>query len=186
MKPSTRNRTSSETKYQDTLIIPYFKDISEKFGRIGNRFNLRTIFKTKHTFSGTLMKTGPVREAQQTKLCVYSISCDCARCYIGETRDLYKYVLGNTNITCSKACLRNRINPTSVRRRPHNMLEWSEGLADWTRHRIQEIQGIHPRVSGRPSDQPGLPLPQQKSQNYVYSSVQYRLSGNICVFMLVP
>jgi predicted GIY-YIG superfamily endonuclease len=31
------------------------------------------------------MKTGPVRDAQQTKHCVYSIPCDCGRCYIGET-----------------------------------------------------------------------------------------------------
>jgi hypothetical protein len=32
------------------------------------------------------MKTGPVRDAQQMKQCVYSIPCDCDRCYIGETR----------------------------------------------------------------------------------------------------
>jgi hypothetical protein len=32
------------------------------------------------------MNTGPVREVQQTKQCVYSTPCDCGRCYIGETR----------------------------------------------------------------------------------------------------
>jgi hypothetical protein len=32
-----------------------------------------------------MMKTGPVRDAQQTKQCAYNISCDCGRCYIGET-----------------------------------------------------------------------------------------------------
>jgi hypothetical protein len=31
------------------------------------------------------MKTGPVRDAQQTKQYVYNIACDCGRCYIGET-----------------------------------------------------------------------------------------------------
>jgi hypothetical protein len=31
------------------------------------------------------MKTGPVRDAQQTKQCVYSNTCDCGRCCIGET-----------------------------------------------------------------------------------------------------
>jgi hypothetical protein len=31
------------------------------------------------------MKTGPVRDAQQTKQCVYSIPCNCGRCHIGET-----------------------------------------------------------------------------------------------------
>jgi predicted GIY-YIG superfamily endonuclease len=55
------------------------------FTRIGNRFSLRTIFKTKHTLRGTLMKTGSVTDAQKTKQCVYSIPCDCGKCYIGET-----------------------------------------------------------------------------------------------------
>jgi hypothetical protein len=85
MKPSIRNHTSSDTVYQDTVIIPCVKGISEKFRRTGNRFNLRIIFKTKHTLRGTLMKTGPVRDAQLTKQCVYSIPCDCGSCYIGKT-----------------------------------------------------------------------------------------------------
>jgi hypothetical protein len=85
VKTSTRNRLSSDTVYQGTVVIPYVKGISEKFRLIGNHFNLRTIFKTKHTLRGTLMKTGPVRDAQQTKQYVYSFPCDCSRCYIGET-----------------------------------------------------------------------------------------------------
>jgi hypothetical protein len=36
------------------------------------------------------MKTGPVRDCQQTKQCVHSISFDCGRCYIGETSRLLK------------------------------------------------------------------------------------------------
>jgi hypothetical protein len=85
IKPSTRNRPSSDTVYQGTLIIPYAKGSSEKFRHIGNRFNVRTIFKSKYALRGTLMQTGPVRDAQQTNQCVYSIPCDCGRCYIGET-----------------------------------------------------------------------------------------------------
>jgi predicted GIY-YIG superfamily endonuclease len=34
------------------------------------------------------MNIGPVRNAQQTKQCVYNIPCDCGRCYIGETSRL--------------------------------------------------------------------------------------------------
>jgi hypothetical protein len=85
MKPSEKNRPSSATVYQGTVVIPYVKGTSEKFRPIGNRFHLRTIFKTKHTLRGTLIKTGPVRDAQQTKQCVYNIPCDCGRCYIGKT-----------------------------------------------------------------------------------------------------
>jgi hypothetical protein len=84
MKLSRCNRPSSDTIYQDTVIIPYVKGVSEKFRRTGNHFYVRIIFKTKHTLRGTLMKTGPVRDAQQTKQCVYSIPCDCGSCYIGK------------------------------------------------------------------------------------------------------
>jgi hypothetical protein len=83
-KPSV-NRPTSDTVYQGTVAIMYVKGISEKFRRIGNRFSLRTIFKTKHTLRGTLMKTGPGRDAQLTKQCVYNIPCDYDRCCIGET-----------------------------------------------------------------------------------------------------
>jgi hypothetical protein len=70
MKPSRVNR-SSATTYQSTVIIPYATGISEKF----RRFNAKTIFKTKHILRGTLMKTGPDRDAQQLKQCVYNIPC---------------------------------------------------------------------------------------------------------------
>lgn len=59
---------SSDTIYQGTVIIPYVNGISKKFRCIGNCFT--TIFKSKHTLCGTLMKTGPVSDAQQTKQCV--------------------------------------------------------------------------------------------------------------------
>jgi hypothetical protein len=88
MKPSATNRPSSDTVYQATLVIPYVKGISKKFRRIGNRFNLRTIFKTKHTLHVTLMNTGPVRDAQQTKQCVYSIPCDCGNVILVKLADL--------------------------------------------------------------------------------------------------
>jgi hypothetical protein len=41
------NRRSSDTIYQSTVIIPYVRCISETFRRIGNRFNVRTIFNIK-------------------------------------------------------------------------------------------------------------------------------------------
>jgi hypothetical protein len=101
LKLSARKRPSSDTVYQATVDIPCVKGTSEKFRRIGNRFNLGTVFKTKYTRRMTLMKTGPVRDAQQTKQCVYSNPCDCGRCYISETsrRDVYKSTVRITNIT---------------------------------------------------------------------------------------
>jgi hypothetical protein len=84
MKPLTNNLPSSLTKYQGSIIIPDTKGICKKFRCTGNCFNVRTIFKTKHTLLGTLVKTGLVRDAQERKQHVCNIPCDCVRCYIGE------------------------------------------------------------------------------------------------------
>jgi hypothetical protein len=88
MKPGRSKGPSSDTVYHGMVIIPYVRGISEKYRHIGNRFNVRTIFKTKHRLRGTLMKTRPVGDAQQMKQCVYSIPCECGRCYITEISNL--------------------------------------------------------------------------------------------------
>jgi hypothetical protein len=50
----------------------------------------------------TLMKTGPVRNAQQKKQCVYNIPYDCDNCYIGErSRHLEVFIKEH------KVCLKN-------------------------------------------------------------------------------
>jgi hypothetical protein len=65
--------------------IPYVKGGSEKFKRMGNSYNIGTIFKIKHTLRSSLMKTRPDRDPQQTAQFVYNIPCECDRSYIGET-----------------------------------------------------------------------------------------------------
>jgi hypothetical protein len=57
--------------------------------------------------------------------------------------------LGPTDKASPYFCAKIKISLTCVRRRPQNMLERSGGLADWTEHHVQEIQGIQPHVSGR-------------------------------------
>jgi hypothetical protein len=76
---------NTEEKPLASVYILYVKGISEKFKRTGNRYNIRTIFKTKHKLRSSLMKTRPERDPQQTARCVYSIPCECGRSYIGET-----------------------------------------------------------------------------------------------------
>jgi hypothetical protein len=85
MKPSRNDHPSSDMIYQGTVINSYMKGISKKFRCIGNYFNARTIFKTKHTLHGTSIKTGLVRNAHQTKQCVYNMPCNYGSYYIGET-----------------------------------------------------------------------------------------------------
>jgi uncharacterized protein (UPF0335 family) len=49
MKSRNNSNPSTDKVPHSTVVIPYVKGISEKFRRIGHRYNIRTIFKTKHT-----------------------------------------------------------------------------------------------------------------------------------------
>jgi hypothetical protein len=79
------SRMNKEEKPLGYVYIPYVKGVSEKFKRIGNGYNVRTIFRTKHTLKNSLMKTRPNTDPQRTAECVYSIPCECGRSYIIET-----------------------------------------------------------------------------------------------------
>jgi hypothetical protein len=67
------------------VYIPHVKVVSEKFKGIRKRYNIRMIFKTKHTLKSSLMKTKQERDPRQTTQCVYSIPYECGSSYIGET-----------------------------------------------------------------------------------------------------
>jgi hypothetical protein len=69
IKSSTRNRPSSDKIYQGIVLRVYQR----------NSHALGTVSKTKHTLPGTLLKNGPIKNAQQTNQCEYSIPCDCGR-----------------------------------------------------------------------------------------------------------
>jgi hypothetical protein len=61
-----RIRMNEEQKPLSSVYIPYVKGVSEKFKRIGNRYNIRTIFRTRHSLRSSLMKTRPERDPLQT------------------------------------------------------------------------------------------------------------------------
>jgi hypothetical protein len=67
------------------VYIPYVKDVSEKFKRVGNRYNIRKIFRMKHILRSSLLRNRSEGDPQQTVQCVCSIPCECGRSYIGET-----------------------------------------------------------------------------------------------------
>jgi hypothetical protein len=79
------NQLRNEVKPTGSVVIPSMKGISDKFKRIGNRYNIRTIFKTKHTLKNTLMRTRPMSDPQLTAHCIYNIPCKCGRSYVGKT-----------------------------------------------------------------------------------------------------
>ena len=84
--PIEQQPTDNEPTETITSVIPYVKGLSEKIRRIGNRYKVRTTFKTKDTVRGKLTKVKPDNENQRTKDCVYEIPCECGRTYIGETK----------------------------------------------------------------------------------------------------
>jgi hypothetical protein len=89
-------------------------------------------------------------------------------------------------IHCTDLWKINKMNEW-IWRRPQNMLERHKGLAVLTKHHIQEVQGICPHVSDRPSDQStqlghlshlNSCYHSRSKKNYI--SVQCTLSGKIC------
>jgi hypothetical protein len=96
MKPSGSNHPSSDTIYQGTLIIPYIKGIYKIFRCTGNRSNVRTIFKTKHTLRGTLIKPDKLEMPSSVYTTSHVIVADVTTV---KQADLLKYILRSTNIT---------------------------------------------------------------------------------------
>jgi hypothetical protein len=75
VKSSSLNK---EKKPLGSVYIVYMKDVSEKFKRIGNRYNIRTVFKTKHTLRSSFMKARPERDPQQTSQYVVALPVNMA------------------------------------------------------------------------------------------------------------
>lgn len=57
--------------------MPYAKGISEKFILIGNRYDIRAVFKTKHALRGSFMITRLEGKVQIMTHFVCSIFCVC-------------------------------------------------------------------------------------------------------------
>jgi hypothetical protein len=56
---------NKEEKPLGSVYISYVKSVTEKFKRVGNCYNIRMIFQTKHTLRSSLIKTRPERDPQQ-------------------------------------------------------------------------------------------------------------------------
>jgi hypothetical protein len=78
------SHSNKEEKPLGSVYIQYVKGVSQKFKHIGNQYNIRMIFETKHTLRSWLKRT---REGnpQQTSQCVSSIPCEYGRSYVGGT-----------------------------------------------------------------------------------------------------
>jgi hypothetical protein len=63
---SSSHPIKEEMPLGSVYYIPYVTGVSEKFKRIGNQYNIRMIFRTRHTVSSLFMKTRSERDPQQT------------------------------------------------------------------------------------------------------------------------
>jgi hypothetical protein len=74
-----RNRKKmgdTENKLGCEICIPYIRGLSEKFKRIGEKFNIKTVFKSKYTLGNFLRKTKPNIDTMDKSQCVYRIPCE--------------------------------------------------------------------------------------------------------------
>jgi hypothetical protein len=113
-RPTTTNTPDIDLTTQGTVVIPYVKGVSEKFRRIGNRYNIRTIFKTSHTIRRAIMKTRPDRDLLETRHCIYSIPCEYGRCYIGETGRPLGVRLKEHQYNLKQGLLDKSVGPTCI------------------------------------------------------------------------
>ncbi|KAJ8912526.1 hypothetical protein NQ315_014470 [Exocentrus adspersus] len=79
------NNNQNRQNPTSNMTIPYIPRISERLKRLGNEFNIRTIFKTNNTLRSILTHTKPKNKDQNEKNCIYKIPCQCGKHYIGET-----------------------------------------------------------------------------------------------------
>jgi hypothetical protein len=80
---------------------------------------------------GTLAKTGPVRDAQQTKQCIYNIPRDCCGYYIGETQRPLEVCIKEHQHNLTQDLLeKSKLAQHCLRKSPQHMLHGSGGLAD--------------------------------------------------------
>jgi hypothetical protein len=67
-----------QTKYPIAQLSPTSGVYLRNSNIFGSHYNIRTVFKTKHSLKGTLMAARKYRDFQQTRQCVCGISFDCA------------------------------------------------------------------------------------------------------------
>jgi hypothetical protein len=72
-------------QYARALSLSHILRVSLRISDALETVSVPGPFSKLNILWGTVMKTGPIRDAQQTKQYVYGTPCDCNRCYISET-----------------------------------------------------------------------------------------------------
>jgi hypothetical protein len=96
-------RPKNRGKSWASAFLPYVKSVSEKIKGIGSLYNIRTVFKTKHTLRSSLIRAKPQGDPKQT--------ADVAEIVLGKQVGCYLYNLENIH---RMACLENAISQPSL------------------------------------------------------------------------
>jgi hypothetical protein len=81
------SRMNKEEKPLDSCVYPICVGVSEKFKRMGKRYNIRTIFRTKHTLRSSFMKTRLERDPQRKAQCIYTIPMNATEATLAKQAD---------------------------------------------------------------------------------------------------
>jgi hypothetical protein len=85
LKSRESSHPEKEKKPLALVFILFVKGISEKLKHVSNHYNIRTVFRTKHTLRSSLIRTRPERCLLQMVHCICIIPCECGRSYTDET-----------------------------------------------------------------------------------------------------
>jgi len=85
-KRKNKLKTTAEEKKPDaTIVLPYIPRLSEKIKKLGNKNNIRVVFKSKETIKSKIVNFKPKSKKLSPKEVIYNIPCECGKSYIGET-----------------------------------------------------------------------------------------------------
>jgi len=84
MNPNTQS-SQDETGKRSFSILPYIKGITNRIGRILNKYNIQTVFKPPKKI-GEIMRNPKDQKLPLNSTEVYKIPCSCGKVYIGEKR----------------------------------------------------------------------------------------------------
>jgi hypothetical protein len=88
IKSKNGSHPNKEENTLGSVRIPYVRGVSEKFKHIGNRYNIRTIFKTKHTFRSSLIKNRPEKICNRRHTVSTSLPVNVAEATLAKQADV--------------------------------------------------------------------------------------------------
>jgi hypothetical protein len=141
--PSRSIRLKNDVKPLGLMSITYIRGFSEKFKRISNLYNIKTVFKSWHSLRNSLMRTRPTSAIQETSNYIYNIFYECGRSYeyVGKQADRGPRDSGNTAKKLEVGHLEG-FRPAQHSFEENRGVLWKEAkILETNESSVQEMQG---------------------------------------------